>query len=338
MKAIKNVNQVVSTTQPSEPNNVQRAEGKGTLAGRTVQKTETKNISLAKVAMVGAVLLTIGMAYKSCDGFNFGVGIGKGASETGNGSQPLLGKVNLTGNNVAQIGGKHGIRHKPLNQNDAPMAARPLVNFSALLEPMISFVSSFFPKRDPNCYERVDNIILFSGYVFQGCLASRNTYGHAIPGYGIGILNGDRYEGPWDHNLPHGKGRFTYADGATYVGEVSYGKRKGQGNYTKSNGTNYTGSWDIDQKNGFGIETSPDNCRFEGKFLNNKHYKGNLTCPNKNLSGTWNSESFGGQFTGRETEKDIDGCVIETEFRSGRKTHRKNLCQYTGTNSYDYEV
>lgn len=68
--------------------------------------------------------------------------------------------------------------------------------------------------------------------------------------------NGDRYDGMWMDNLPHGEGRMIFKNGDVYEGKNFYyrlgmwfeGKRSGYGVLTKRCGDHFEGHWVNDMR------------------------------------------------------------------------------------------
>lgn len=104
------------------------------------------------------------------------------------------------------------------------------------------------------------------------------------------LSNGDSYTGQWCDNLPHGNGKYLWADGCVYNGEWQQGKimgkgkfswpngasyegdfnngfMHGKGNYTGFCGDNYKGSWMMNLKHGQGIESFPTGDYYEGEWV-----------------------------------------------------------------------
>jgi len=72
---------------------------------------------------------------------------------------------------------------------------------------------------------------------------------------GLGVFiasNGDQYEGAWENNKKHGRGRIIYTKGEIYEGEFSEGKRSGRGVLTLENGDRFEGNFANDDKEGPG--------------------------------------------------------------------------------------
>jgi hypothetical protein len=57
--------------------------------------------------------------------------------------------------------------------------------------------------------------------------------------------NGSYYDGEWENDLKHGKGKITYTNGLCYDGEWKHGLKHGKGKITNinTNGLCYDGEW-----------------------------------------------------------------------------------------------
>jgi len=64
-------------------------------------------------------------------------------------------------------------------------------------------------------------------------------------GYGkyISVNQQFIYEGSWDQDKMHGKGRLTFSNGTSYEGEFQSNFYQGLGTYTWPDGAQYTGLW-----------------------------------------------------------------------------------------------
>ena len=48
-------------------------------------------------------------------------------------------------------------------------------------------------------------------------------------GYGIGYYENGTYEGMWENDKKHGKGKYTFKNGDIYIGEFKYNEISGKG-------------------------------------------------------------------------------------------------------------
>ena len=93
----------------------------------------------------------------------------------------------------------------------------------------------------------------------QTCADGKKYEGHwskdgMRDGYGV-MNNGDGtlYEGYWQDNKFHGKGRHIDIDGGVYEGDWIGGHKEGHGVYYYVGGGKYDGQWMCDLKKGYGV-------------------------------------------------------------------------------------
>ena len=108
----------------------------------------------------------------------------------------------------------------------------------------------------------------------------------------------EKYEGNFEKNLFHGKGKYIFYNGDMYDGDFEFGIRKGKGIYIKQNGIKFEGLWDNNVPNGFGkiyllngkiIKCNYHNGKIIGKPLNendlyNNNFDYNFYVTNMKLS------------------------------------------------------
>ena len=89
---------------------------------------------------------------------------------------------------------------------------------------------------------------------------------------GIGDMEGEneKYEGNFEKNLFHGKGKYTYYNGDEYDGDFEYGIRKGKGVYKQKNGIIFDGMWENNVPNGFG------KINLNGKIIKCNYHNGKI--------------------------------------------------------------
>ena len=78
--------------------------------------------------------------------------------------------------------------------------------------------------------------------------------------------NGDRYQGGWKDNTPHGRGSYSWATGDRYEGEWKAGRMHGEGTYVWTDGAHYTGSWRDGLRHGAGSFAWADGDRMHGEW------------------------------------------------------------------------
>ena len=88
------------------------------------------------------------------------------------------------------------------------------------------------------------------------------------------------YRGGYENGKKHGKGAFTWPDGASYVGEFKDDEMHGKGIRTDPDGTKYVGAYEKGQMSGEGTFTWPDGSQYTGQWKDNKrHGKGVFSWP-----------------------------------------------------------
>ena len=89
---------------------------------------------------------------------------------------------------------------------------------------------------------------------------------------GIGEIEGEneKYEGNFEKNLFHGKGKYTYYNGDMYDGDFEFGIRKGKGIYQQKNGFKFEGFWDNNVPNGFA------KINLNGKIIKCNYHNGKI--------------------------------------------------------------
>ena len=82
----------------------------------------------------------------------------------------------------------------------------------------------------------------------------------------------DLFTGSLSGDLPHGFGKYVWADGGSYEGDWLNGVRTGRGTYVFPSGSTYEGEWLAGRMQGTGTYTSGDGTRYEGAWQNDlKH-------------------------------------------------------------------
>jgi hypothetical protein len=100
-------------------------------------------------------------------------------------------------------------------------------------------------------------------------------------GFPIGkytFANGDRYVGEMNFGEMHGHGTYTFGNGDKYVGEFTRSQPNGRGTYTYVDGDNYVGEVRDGKQSGQGIYTFANGNKFVGEFKNGK-FSGRDTRP-----------------------------------------------------------
>ena len=85
------------------------------------------------------------------------------------------------------------------------------------------------------------------GNLYEG---ERDAQGHRHGRGKFTFADGAVYEGDWLHGLRHGVGEFKYKDGSVYKGQWQHDLKHGQGKFWFSNGDITLGVWTHDRLNG----------------------------------------------------------------------------------------
>lgn len=77
------------------------------------------------------------------------------------------------------------------------------------------------------------------------------------------------YEGDWRKGKASGKGKFSWPSGATFEGEFKSGRMEGTGTFVGPEGDMYKGSWSGDRKHGYGQKKYANGDFYEGLWRHN---------------------------------------------------------------------
>ncbi len=111
--------------------------------------------------------------------------------------------------------------------------------------------------------------------------------------------DGAQYVGGYVDGKKHGRGTMFFASGEKYVGEFRAGKRHGQGTFTWPDGMRYVGQSSDDKLNGQGTLTLPGGEKYAGGWRNNQyHGQGTYTfADGGSYVGGWKDSQYHGQGT-----------------------------------------
>jgi len=124
--------------------------------------------------------------------------------------------------------------------------------------------------------------------------------------------SGDRYEGGWKEDNPHGRGTYWYADGNSYDGQWAWGSKEGKGTFSWTSGEKYDGEWADDIMHGQGTYTFADGSTYTGSYSHGMRHG----------RGTWKYKD-GGNYTG--------------QWENGKKHGKGIYCDAEGRVVYDGE-
>jgi hypothetical protein len=100
---------------------------------------------------------------------------------------------------------------------------------------------------------------------------SRVKHGHGkitFPGAAGQDFGQEEYDGEWELDKMHGKGRYTFTSGAEYNGDWVSGKMHGHGKMVYADGTSYEGQWENNLMSGEGTYIDMDEVKWIGIFVN----------------------------------------------------------------------
>ncbi|GAB4844861.1 Phosphatidylinositol 4-phosphate 5-kinase 1 [Ancistrocladus abbreviatus] len=111
------------------------------------------------------------------------------------------------------------------------------------------------------------------------------------------LLNGDLYIGSFLGNVPHGSGKYLWADGCMYEGEWKKGKAYGKGKFSWPSGATYEGEFKSGRMEGCGTFTGADGDTYKGRWVaDKKHGNGEKRYANGDYyEGTWKKNLQDGQ-------------------------------------------
>lgn len=146
--------------------------------------------------------------------------------------------------------------------------------------------------------------------------------------------NGDKYEGAFRDNQPHGWGVATSKDGLRHEGDFVSSARTGRARVKYPDGGSFEGTFENDRMHGSGILVSPDGNQFRGEFKDGKHHGRGVYAY---ASGAlYQGEYEGGQRHGLGVYGFPDGWRYEGEYRRGQR-HGKGVLVTPDGHRYEGE-
>ena len=97
-----------------------------------------------------------------------------------------------------------------------------------------------------------------------------------IKRHGKGVFTTDEftYEGDFENDLFHGKGKLTFHEGTVYIGDFVRGQINGEGDMTFLDGSRYKGQWRNGRMHGIGTFYTLDDQHWTGAWCH-----GMSSCP-----------------------------------------------------------
>ena len=128
-------------------------------------------------------------------------------------------------------------------------------------------------------------LLLFSNNIFADTTVATckgNDSSEWTNCFGALSENRTTYVGNFLNGKMHGKGTFTYTDGATYFGDFKNGKEFGEGTFICwAHGAKYEGAFKNGLKHGKGSYNYPDGAKYVGEWRYGKrHGSGTYTFAN----------------------------------------------------------
>uniref|UniRef100_A0A7N0UMC0 Phosphatidylinositol 4-phosphate 5-kinase n=1 Tax=Kalanchoe fedtschenkoi TaxID=63787 RepID=A0A7N0UMC0_KALFE len=137
------------------------------------------------------------------------------------------------------------------------------------------------------------------------------------------LPNGDLYSGDLSADVPHGSGKYLWADGCMYEGEWRRGKANGKGKFSWPSGATYEGEFKSGRMDGFGTFIGSDGDTYRGAWSSDrKHGNGEKRYVNGDLyDGTWrkNVQEGHGRYAWR------NGNEYRGEWKNGAISGRGTL-------------
>lgn len=144
-----------------------------------------------------------------------------------------------------------------------------------------------------------------------------------MPYKNIEYENGDVYTGVVDRqDIPHGKGKMQFNNGALYDGDFRYGQPNGAGTFVSPEGAKYIGSFRLGIPEGYGEISYPNGGRYEGEWQHGKiHGKGIFSFPDGN---SYEGRFENGRREGRGVFCCTNGTRIEQRYLNGKLTEESD--------------
>ncbi len=189
--------------------------------------------------------------------------------------------------------------------SEAPTKTAPSVTEeeNAISESFSSSVASSKAASSAPTVQKVTNyeIPVFSGSTgsYTGQLKDGKPSGHGKVTITSETFKGDTYEGDWLNGKMNGQGRYTWADGSYYEGDVVDNLCSGYGKKVSKNGNVYEGQWKNSLPDGQGMSTDADGRVYVGQWVDGQRSgQGTMTWPNGNVyEGQWENDKINGQGT-----------------------------------------
>ena len=136
------------------------------------------------------------------------------------------------------------------------------------------------------------------------------------------------WEGELEDGLPSGEGTMTYpgedseAPADVFVGTLAAGLREGKGKYTFASGASFDGEYAANKRQGMGTMLYADGGKYAGEWVEDKfHGAGTYTYPLGDIySGSWEDgkKHGAGSYISMDSKSTFDGLWINGDFKEGK--------------------
>ena len=145
----------------------------------------------------------------------------------------------------------------------------------------------------------------------------------------ITYASGATYDGQWKKNQLHGQGTYTWSNGNKYIGNWVEGKRSGRGKLIYAEGTVYDGAWKNDKMNGQGTMTWTSGNKYVGQWKDSQRTgKGTYTYAS---GARYEGDFLNGKFYGTGTYTWTDGAKYVGAWKENQRTGQGKLTYANGT-------
>lgn len=148
-------------------------------------------------------------------------------------------------------------------------------------------------------------------------------------------VNGGRYRGQLQGNLPHGAGVLRYSGGSVYKGQFQNGVKNGFGHLVHKSGFSYRGRWKNGKTFGKGDLKYKNGDTYSGE-TNSSLRNGSGTLYIKNLeiqiSGEWKNDEIIGNFKLMHPDFSFNG-IIQLETKLSQYSSAINLINFLKENA-----
>ena len=169
------------------------------------------------------------------------------------------------------------------------------------------------PQNGQGTFEYDDDGSKYSNGIYVGEWKDGKRHGRGTFTWADGAKYVGEYVGEWKDDKPNGRGEWTspYLP-VKYVGEYKDGKRHGQGSMNLADGGTYVGQWENHNFHGQGTYTYVNGDKYVGEFKDGKqHGQGTFTDTNGNKYVGKFRNDWGWNVTIYDKDGNVAGSVSE---------------------------